>query len=190
MQKHLIILVALLLSACVNIAKVGPGEVVVKDQITAKLDSAWNRVDLPNAGKNEYWTTDGLALDTLVFYPGVTEGTPLDLLPNRQEKQQPIFKGNMTAHEIVDLYSAVVSEGGNRFSLGKLSPAEFVGGAGFRFEFTLLRKNDEVELKGIGYGAIRNGKLYLMAYRAPKVHYYNKHLARVEALAQTMKVKG
>jgi hypothetical protein len=119
-----------------------------------------------------------------VFYTGIVDGTALDQLPSRQEKQQPIFRSTMAPHEIVELYGTVASDGGNRFTLGKLAPAQFLGGNGFRFEFSVLRKGDEVELKGVAYGAVRNGKLYLMAYRAPKVYYFNKNLARIESVAQ------
>ncbi|TCS72134.1 hypothetical protein EDC61_10648 [Sulfuritortus calidifontis] len=190
MKKLLLLGMTLLLASCANVSKVGPGEVAVKDQLTAKLDSAWNRVEFPSSGKSELWTTDGLTLDSLVFYVGVADGEPLAELAGRQDKQQARFRSAMPPHEIVELYGTVASEGGNSFKLDKLAPAAFLGNDGFRFDFTLLRKGDEVELKGVAYGAVRNGKLYLMTFRAPKLYYFNKHLGRVEAVARSLKLRG
>jgi hypothetical protein len=182
--------IMLLTSSCATVTKVGPGDVLVKEQLNAKLDSAWNRIDLAGTGKSEVWTTEGLTLDTLTFYVGITEGEPLAQLQQRQEKQQARFRPSMPAHEIVDMYGALASEGGNTFHLDKLAPTTFLDTTGFRFDFTLLRKGDEVELKGIGYGAVRNGKLYLMVFRAPRVYYFPKHAARAEAVAQSLKLKS
>lgn len=189
-MRWLVLVMALMLASCVSVTKVGPGDVVVKEQLSAQLDHAWNRVDLPGLGKAEIWTTDGITLDTLMFYVGISEGEPLEELANRQEKQQLRFRATMPAHEIVELYKAVASDGGSIFKLEKLAPAVFLGGEGFRFDFTLLRKSDEVDLKGIAYGTVRNGKLHLMVYRAPRVHYFNRHLARVEAVIRTLKLRG
>jgi hypothetical protein len=189
-MKWLLLALTVLLASCASVSKVGPGEVVVKDRLVAKLDSAWNRVEIPGSNKSEFWTTDGLTLDSLTFLVDIAEGDPLTELASRQDKQQPRFRTNMQAHEIVELYGVVASEGGNSFKLDKLSPATFLGDNGFRFEFTLLRKSDEVELKGMAYGAVHNGKLYLMVFRAPKVHYFDKHLARADAVARSLKLRG
>ncbi len=180
----------LFLTSCAAMTKVGPGEVTIKEQMVAKLDSSWNRLEARGAQKTEIWTTDGLPLDNLMFYVGVKDGDPLVELQNRQEKQQPRFHATMQPHEIVELFDAVTAENGTRFKLDKLSPMQFAGGNGFRFDFTQIRKGDEVELKGVGYGALRAGKLYLMVFRAPKIFYFGKHIERVEAVARSVQVRG
>jgi hypothetical protein len=189
-MKWMLLALTVLLASCTTVTKMGPGSVVVKEQLVAKLDSAWNRIDVLNRGKAELWTTDGMTLDNLAFYVGVAEGEELAPMTNRQEKQQVRFRTSMQAHEIVELYGALASEGGNSFKLDKLTPSTFLNGDGFRFEFTLLRKTDEVELKGLAYGAVRAGKLHLMVFRAPRLHYFSRHLARVEAIARTLKLQG
>jgi hypothetical protein len=189
-MRWLLLGLTVLLTSCAGMSKVGPGEVTIKDQMVAKLDSAWNRLEARNAEKTEIWTTDGLTLDSLMFYVGVKDGDPLMELQNRQEKQQPRFHATMQPHEIVELFDAVATENGNRFKLDKLSPMPFAGGNGFRFDFTQIRKGDEIELKGVGYGSLRAGKLYLMVFRAPKVYYFGKHIGRVEAVARSVQVRG
>lgn len=189
-MRWLLVGLTLLLASCAGMSKIGPGDVTIKDQMVAKLDSAWNRLDAPNSGKAEIWTTDGLPLDSLMFYVGVKDGDPLVELQNRQEKQQPRFNAKMQPHEVVELFDAASTENGSQFKLDKLSPSPFGGNNGFRFDFTMIRKGDEVELKGVGYGSMRAGKLYLMVFKAPKIYYYGKHIGRVEAVARSVQLRG
>lgn len=42
-----------------------------------------------------------------------------------------------------------------------------LGQQGFQFEFSSIRKSDEVQLRGIGWGAVRNGELFVITYTAP-----------------------
>ena len=67
---------------------------------------------------------------------------------------------------------------------------EFVGARGFRIEYSMVRKLDEVRLRGVAFGAVRNGELFLINYSAPRLAFYPKHAAGVEALARSAKVKG
>lgn len=191
-MKKLVLLLTFFLASCAGMTKVGPGDVTIREQVSAKLDSAWNRLEMPNAAgpKTEIWTTDGLTLDTLVFYVGIKDGEPLAELQQRTTKQQPLFRAGMQPHEIVELVETTATEDGSSFKLDKLSPAAFGGGSGFRFDFSQVRKADEVEVKGIGYGTIRDGKLYLMLFRAPKIYYFNKNLGRVETVAKSVRLRG
>ncbi len=188
-MKWLLLGLTLLLASCANVAKIGPGEVAVNEKLTARLDSAWNKLDFPAKGKTEIWTADGLPLDSLVFYSAIGDGETLAELQGRKEKQQPRFRATMQPHEIVDLFEIVVAADGSSFKLDRLSPAPFAGGNGFRFDFSVLRKGDEVELKGAGYGVVDDGKLYLMVFRAPKTHYFGKHISHVENLASSIHIR-
>ena len=64
------------------------------------------------------------------------------------------------------------------------------GTRGFRFEYSLTRKVDDVRLRGVAYGAVRNGELFVINYSAPRLAFFPKYAAQVEALAKTAKVKG
>lgn len=188
-MKWLLLGLTLFLASCANVTKIGPGDVAVNEKLVARLDSAWNRVDFPGKGKAELWTRDGLPLDSLVFYSAIGNGEALVELQSRKEKQQPRFLATMQPHEIVELYEVVAAADGSSFKLEKLSPASFAGGNGFRFDFSILRKNDEVNLKGVGYGVVNDGKLYLMVFRAPKTHYFGKHIVNVETLASSVHIR-
>jgi hypothetical protein len=59
-----------------------------------------------------------------------------------------------------------VTQDGSAFALKRVAPGRFGGQPGFRFEYTITRKSDNVLLKGVGQGAVVKGKLYLAAFRA------------------------
>lgn len=184
------IVMAMLLSGCAAMAKVGPGDVVIREKMSASLDSAWNRFDAARSAKAEVWTTDGLTLDRLLFYVAVKDGEALDSLAERKDRQIPKFRAAMQPHEIVEMYEVFATYDGSTFRRDKLAPAAFAGGEGFRFEYTRVRKGDEVELRGVGHGAVRDQQLYLVVFEAPRIHYFAKHVKRAEAVARSVRIRG
>lgn len=96
----------------------------------------------------------------------------------------------MQAQDVVEFYESFASRDGGVFKLEKLAPSRFLGAGGFRFEFSRVRKSDEVRLRGIGYGAVLSGELFLMVFEAPRIHYFAKHLAWVETTAQSARLRG
>ncbi|HAY29150.1 MAG TPA: hypothetical protein DIT03_11685, partial [Candidatus Accumulibacter sp.] len=136
------------------------------------------------------WTLDGLPLDRLVFYVGIADGEALADLPQRKDRQVPKYRTTMQAHEIVEMYEVFATHDGSSFQRQKLAPAAFAGGEGFRFEFSRVRKSDELEMRGVGYAAVRGGKLYLLIFEAPRSHYYARHIGRFEALVQSARIRG
>jgi hypothetical protein len=176
--------------------RVGPGPVTIRDAFTVKLDSAWNRFDAAGAtlfaapGATEVWTAEGMTLDVLAFYIGIGEGETLGrVLQPGSGRKLPPFRARMSPHEIIELYENLVSQDGSAFRLGRLTPARFAGVEGFRFEHALTRKRDSLALDGVGYGAVVGGKLYLMAWSAPRSHYFGRLLPRFEAVASSASIR-
>ena len=89
---------------------------------------------------------------------------------------------------LVELYEAYTTEDASDFALERLAPATFVGAAGFRFEFALTRRMDSLPLRGLGYGAVVDGRLYLAIYSAPRQHYFEAHVAAAEAAVRSARL--
>jgi len=189
------VLAILTLSGCVQMVKVESGQVTIRDTLTVTLDSARNRFEAPGvylhvaSGAHEIWTADGVPLDVIAFFVGVGEGQTLgEPLPQR-EKKLPSFRATMSPHEIVELYEALATQDGSAFKLTRLAPAQFAGVQGFRFEHVLTTKRDSLQLRGIAYGAVVNGGLYLLSYTAPRSYYFSKHLPGFEAIARSAQIR-
>jgi hypothetical protein len=191
----LVIPILALLAACISMSKVGPGTVTVKD-LTFTLDGPWNKLEgggqlmFPRApGATEIWTREGFALDVLAFYAGIGENEQIGMSLASTTKKLPVYRAKMAPHEIVEAYETAITQDGSAFTMGKLEPARFGGGEGFRFEYTLRRKGDSLVFNGIGYGTVANRKLYLMTFSAPRMHYFPQLLPGAEAAAKSANIK-
>ena len=187
MKRWLLLPAVFLLASCAAMTKVGPGETVVGDGLKVKLDQGWNKFANGN-GNVEVWTAEGLSLDTVRFYVKVAEGQPLEQIRGANQKQIPQFRASMEPNEIVEMFEAFSVADGSSFQLIKLAPAKFLGASGFRFDYSLVRKSDEVELRGFAYGAIRDGHLTMIVFQAPKIHFYGELALRAEALATSARL--
>jgi hypothetical protein len=187
------LLSALVLSGCAVtiMSKVDSGETVVKDRLAVQVASPWNKFERGDADNTTTWTVDGVTVDALQFYVGVKDGELIAPTPSSGKGREPLaFKSSMQTADIVALYRSLFTRDGSAFTLDKLEVAEFVGTRGFRLEYSLVRKVDDVRLKGLAYGAVRNGELFLINYSAPRLAFYPKNVAQVEALAKSARVKG
>ena len=184
------------LTGCAEqLVKVEPGQVAVKDALTIKADIAWNRFQLQfplsvAPGAAEVWTQDGITLDALAFFVGVEQGKTLGAAIPGANKKLPQFRSSMTPGELVELYEQMVTQDGSVFALKRVAPGRFAGQPGFRFEYTITRRSDGVLLKGMAHGAVVKEKLYLVAFTAPAMHYYDRHLRDVEPLIASAQIKS
>jgi hypothetical protein len=176
-------------AGCVQMTRMGPGEVVIRDRMTATLQSPWNRFDSPASGRAEVWTTDGLTLDRIEFFVAIAADEMLATPPSGATKSVPRFRPTMQPQEIVEMVDATFAMHGGVFRLEQLAPARFAGGEGFRFEFTQIRKSDELTLRGIGYGTIRQNLLYLVLFQAPRLHYFPRNVKRFEEVVSSIQIR-
>jgi hypothetical protein len=180
------------LAGCAQMVKVEPGQVTVKDTLSLKADIAWNRFELQfplsvAPGASEVWTQDGITLDALAFFVGIAQGQTLGR--SIGGKKLPAFRAGMTPGEVVELYEQMVTQDGSTFELKRVAPGRFGGQPGFRFEHTITRKSDGVVLKGMAQGAVVKDRLYLVAFTAPSIYYYDRHLPQVEPLLASAQIR-
>jgi hypothetical protein len=182
---------ALWLGGCANLSKVDKGEAIVKDNLVVTVDSAWNQFSNVMGSKAVNWTKEGLFVDRLQFYVGVKDGDEIEgKLPGASEQRPLVFKASMQPHEIVQVFQNVLTRDGSTFTLGKLEPSSFLGAQGFRVDYGLIRKGDDVQMKGFAYGVVRDGKLYLMHFTAPRLAFFSRYAAVVEQMARTARLKS
>jgi hypothetical protein len=121
----------------------------------------------------------------------VKDGELLAPTPTGRKGIEPLtFRAAMQPADVMVLLQSLLTRDGSSFSLDRLEATDFVGTRGFRIEYSMVRKLDEVHLRGVAFGAVRNGELFLINYSAPRLAFYPKHAAGVEALARSAKVKG
>ena len=173
----LFLCLALALAACASVARLKSGEQAIGDRLVLDFDGAWNQVG------ERVWTREGLPIDQLRVFAGVRDGDPLG------NEKAPVFRSALQPSEIARLLAESLTADGSVFTLLRLEPDRFAGG-GYRFEYSLRRKLDNVKLAGVGYASVRRGTLFALVYTAPKLVFFERDRPAVERMAQSARIKA
>ena len=190
MKRLLCLLVVLVLAGCASVSKVEQGDQVVAGRMAVKLEGPWNRLENLPGIQVPTWTVDGITVDRLQFFVGIKDGRPLVDLPSGQNRQSVVFQASMQPDQLVSLFERMLTADGSTFTLERAGPAPFLGGQGIRFQYSLVRRIDDVRLSGFGYARIVGGELYAIVYQAPRLGFYPRYQAQVDRMAQTASLRG
>ncbi len=183
--------VLVLLGGCAQLSQVATGQAVVGARMVVDVEQPWNQFEQTLSDGVPTWTKEGIAVDSLKFYVGLKDGALIAPTPSQPKAQTPLaFKSAMQATDIVALFERLYSRGGSTFTLEKVVPVPFVGGNGYRFEFSSIRKADDVRLRGVGWFAVRNGELWAITYTAPRLAFFPAGIAQAESIARSARVKA
>jgi hypothetical protein len=182
-------LVALTLAACATVQKVDSGEQSAGERLLVSLKGPWNKVSAPGMGPAQIWTMEGLPIDQLLIYSGIKNDEAVAKAAPGSGRKDYVFRSAMQPDEIVSLFEGMFTRDGSSFKLTKLEPTAFGGAKGFRFEYTLIRKADNVELSGLGYGTVDHGELFAFLYIAPKLTFFSRHQGHVNEMARSARLK-
>ena len=191
MKKLLLLLAVLLVAGCATVSKVEQGDQAVADRLSVNLEGPWNKFEGIAGFPVPTWTMEGIWVDRLQFYVGIKDGRPLVPDSGADGKKRPLtFQAAMQPHEVVALFQTLLTRDGSTFTLEKLDPAPFLSGSGMRFEFSIVRKIDDVRLSGFVYARIQNNELFAMLYQAPRLGFYPRYQAQVEKMAQSARLRS
>lgn len=169
----------------------GPREKIARGAYSATPGSTWNRLDQKEGKYQEIWTIDGDQLNQIIFFGGVPVGEPL--LRERNKKTDPLPKvaANMLLPDIPVLLERTYRTyyATTAMSIGLQEPAIFAGMDGIRFEYSYTALDDEVERKGEAFAALENGRLFLVAYEAPALYYFEKDRAKYLEIVRSLKIR-
>lgn len=159
---------------------------VAKGTISVKPARDWNRSSMRPSRRSEAWTRDGINLNELTFFGAIEDGEPLLRQGWMLQERLPRFKKEMLPTDIAELFEAT-----NRmvlqssvFKLGKIEPAKFGTHDAVRFGYTYAAQNEDIERRGEATAAIVDGRLYLVNYVAPSLHYFEAYLPEVRAMVE------
>lgn len=156
--------------------------------VTPTID--WNRLGAKVGRNAEAWTLDGQSLNEVTFYAGIGDGQTLFKDKAKKTKPLPRFSAAMLVPEIVQLFESSyrVAAGTPLFSVDRVEPATFLGRQGFRFRYSFTVQDEEVRRTGEASGAVVDGKLYMIAFEAPSLHYFDRDVAAYQALVASAKL--
>ncbi len=195
MKLWLLVGVVAVLAGCAgpSIERVD-GTRTVGDTLVVQVDSAWNKMSIPGSREPfETWTQEGLTLDHLRFWSGVASGQALSQTPptaaGGSAPRVPTFEAGMGREQLVQLFEVLYAADGSLVTIGRVEPAPFVGAEGLRFEFDWVRKEDDVQLKGVGWLVVLQGRLYAATFVAPRLHFFDRLYPRALAVVNTARLR-
>ena len=185
------LLLAFAVAGCVSVAKVESGGTTIGDRLTITLDGAWNRINAPGMGPAQTWTMEGLPVDQLLIYSGLKDGQAIHAEGGavNAARKSFYFRSGMQPDGIAALFEGMLTRDGSRYALVKLEPIVFGGIKGFRFDYSLTRKLDNVQLSGVGFAAVSKGELFAIVYMAPRLAFFPRHVTKVEQIGRSAIVK-
>jgi hypothetical protein len=183
--------VLLLLSfpaAAHKVIEPGLNDHIAKGVFSATPESRWNRLQQRDGKFQEVWTIDGDRLNRVVFYGGVPVGKPLVKERDKKRDPLPAVTSNMLLPDIPLLLERTyrTKYGIAIMSIGRQEPATLDGRPAIAFDYTYIDPEYEVETKGEAIAALDDGKLYLVAFEAPAVYFFDRDIEKFRDLVKTV----
>jgi hypothetical protein len=160
---------------------------VAKGTMQVTPGSDWNRSSARPSRRSEAWTRDGINLNELTFFGGIEDGEPILRQGWATMERLPRFKQDMLPTDIAELFEATnrMVLQSSLFKLGKVEPAKLGSHDGVRFGYTYAAQDEDIERRGEAIAAIVDGRLYIVNYVAPSLHYFDAYLPEVRAMAES-----
>lgn len=184
----------LAVSACGTYRSIKTGERVdVGKSMTVEVVGAWSAVNsnvIRGKKPGALWTIDGLTINRLTFLDGIADGEQLLTTGNEtRDKDVPAFRAGMTEAGIAELLEATLirTVPAPLVKSRDLRPAAFGRHEGFAFHLDIVTES-QLEIGALAAGAVVDGKLYLMLYMAPRLHFFDRQSPTVEAIARTVQI--
>jgi hypothetical protein len=168
----------------------GPQDKIARSSLSASPTSEWNKLS-ERGGKNvELWTLDGDGLNKITFFGGIPVGQPLLKELDKKHAPLPRVTANMLITDIPAILESTyrIQLHTMQMSIDNQEPTTVGGHKGIKFTYRFVREDDEVERKGEAVGAFVGDRLYIVAYEAPAIHFFDKDVDKFRQLVTTLKI--
>ncbi len=151
----------------------------------------WNQLGTKPGKFAETWTLDGEQLNEVTFYAGVEPGEPIVRERNRKREPLPKFRSTTLLVEVPELlegtyraYRQIAT-----FAITSSRPVTFAGQEGVAFSYDYL-DSDDLPRKGEAQAAIVRGRLYMITFDAPRLHFFDRGVGDYRALAGAARLEA
>lgn len=167
----------------------GAAVTVADSPLTVMPSRDWNRLDVRIGKNTENWTVDGEQLNDVTFYAGIAAGSPL--VRERSKKREPLpkFSASTLLVEVPELLETTYRtyKHSGSFKVTSIEPGQFLGRDAVHFTYEFVDQ-DELTRQGEARAAIVAGKLYMISFEAPRLHYFAAGIADFRKLADTARL--
>ena len=166
------------------------GRVEINNMYSLKTNKKWSQFE-----QKEYnfifWTVDGYTLQRIVFFKPISDSESLydhNSFFTRESKKRPIYNSNMNKFEIKEFFEdcilwskRLVKIDSNNFKNYKIDNFD-----GITFD---IEGQNELGLiyKGFVVAVVKDKKLYLAYFVAPKIEFYEKYHKEAKKMLSSIK---
>jgi hypothetical protein len=172
---------------------VDPGETreVAGSGLLVTAPAEWNRSTERQTRRTEIWTKDGNTLNELDFWLAVKPGEALFRERSKKRDPLPRFDAKMLPTDLVEFFEDTARKvlGGSLVEAHEVRPATLAGHPAVEFDWSYTG-GDEVERKGLVRAAIVGGRLYMINFDAPRLHYFEEHVDEARAIMDSARFEG
>jgi len=151
---------------------------VAKSAMTVTPEREWNKMGARPGRNSETWTLDGDTLNDLTFYGGIANDATLFREVNKRSAPLPRFSSTMLLTDIPVLLenSYRIALNTSLMAVDSVTPTTFAGEKAIHFTYSFTNQ-DGLRRNGEGTAAIIAGKLYMITFEAPVIHYFARDVA-------------
>lgn len=164
---------------------------VANGGMVAQPISSWNRASKRPAKNGESWTKDGFPLNRLDFFAGIEPGESIYKERSKKHRPLPKFESNMLLPDLAGLFEAnfSIENDVTSFEVTNLEPATLGGAQGLLLEYDFALPGGALRRKGEARIAVHKGKLHVVNFTAPKLHYFDDSISEVQAMMDSIKLR-
>jgi hypothetical protein len=160
---------------------------VAKSGLTVTPDREWNKLGARPGRNSETWTLDGDSLNGINFYGGIQSGRTLFREVSKRTKPLPHFSTTMLLTDVPDFlensYRIALDT-----SLFTVEPVKFLAKDGVHFTYSFRRQGEDISRKGDATAAIVGGRLFMITFEAPALHYFDRDIGAYRRMVGTAKL--
>lgn len=164
---------------------------VASSNLVVTAPGEWNRSTERPTRRTEIWTKDGNALGEIDFWLGVKDGDPIFRETDKKKNPLPHFDAKMLPTDLVEFFEDTARKvlGGSLVETHEVRPATLAGHPAVEFDWSYTG-SDEVDRKGLVRAAIVGGRLYMINFDAPRLHYFDEHVDEVRRIMDSARFEG
>lgn len=149
----------------------------------------WNRLDVRLGKNTETWTIDGEQLNDITFFAGIEPGKPLVRERNKKREPLPKFSAATLLVEVPELLETTYRtyKNSGSFKVTGIEPGQFLDRDAVHFTYEFVDQ-DELTRQGEARAAIIAGRLYMISFEAPRLHYFAAGIEGFRTLADTARL--
>lgn len=173
-----------------KLVKQGVAVKVAKSTMVVTPGENWNRSSYRASKKGETWSLDGPTINEIYFAAAMIPGEALYRDPNKKDRPLPLMRKSMQLSDIPEFFesSQRIIYNTSLYEVTGVEPVKFLGQDGVRFTYQFAIEGNPLQYKGVVQAALVSGKLYLISFDAPSIHFYDRDRAKAEAIMASAKL--